>query len=262
MIAFAELVSTNDTLVDNTNPDLDDALERNRYYFTQLQEHKMSTHGTATNHQCQNCEPPDKSCILRSKNCEFCGKALKRNETMNGHIRSIHENHAELGFHCNVCKKIISWENYLKQHIRRSDSNERNHCDKKQSNTNKHTRSPLVTTTTWRVSFEYRWINMVFCGRFYGILKIQRMRIGPSLLQCRTNKLIYQVIYIYMTSPESLLGSNQSGVDLGEAFLRTKDHRVKDRYIYLEKTLDDWKQPNTEIWEGTNDDLIVTIASD
>ena len=124
-----------------------------------------------------------------------------------------------------------------------------------------------------------------------------------------------------MTSLESLLGSSQSGVDLGEAdFLRTKErtqrtqrmigtckgrftneikkfistadyfvnketdltveqlealgpthldcaeallsslNRVIDRYVDLEKTLDDWKQLYTEIWEGNDEDLITAIA--
>merc|ERR1712208_196842 len=51
LVELPSVVSTNDNLVDNTKLDLDDDLERNRYYSTQLQEHKISTHGTATNHQ-------------------------------------------------------------------------------------------------------------------------------------------------------------------------------------------------------------------
>merc|ERR1711936_720100 len=37
-------------------------------------------------------------------------------------------------------------------------------------------------------------------------------------------------------------------------------HRVIDRYVSLEKTLDDWKHLSTDVWEGLDEDLIVAIA--
>merc|ERR1712030_21198 len=37
-------------------------------------------------------------------------------------------------------------------------------------------------------------------------------------------------------------------------------HRVIDRYLSLEKTLDDWKHLSTDVWEGLDEDLIVAIA--
>ena len=46
-------------------------------------------------------------------------------------------------------------------------------------------------------------------------------------------------------------------INCANAFLGSLD-RVIDRYIELEKTLDDWKTLLTDVWEGSDEELLVT----
>ena len=48
-------------------------------------------------------------------------------------------------------------------------------------------------------------------------------------------------------------------IDCANAFLGSLD-RVIDRYIMLEKTLDDWKTLLTDVWEGSDEELITAIS--
>ena len=63
-------------------------------------------------------------------------------------------------------------------------------------------------------------------------------------------------------------GHSVDGIDLPEsglmincanAFLGSLD-RVIDRYVELEKTLDDWKTFMTDVWEGTDEELVIAIS--
>ena len=48
-------------------------------------------------------------------------------------------------------------------------------------------------------------------------------------------------------------------INCANAFLGSLD-RVIDRYVELEKTLDDWKTFMTDVWEGTDEELITAIS--
>ena len=48
-------------------------------------------------------------------------------------------------------------------------------------------------------------------------------------------------------------------INCAQAFLGSLD-RVIARYIELEKNLDDWKNFMTDVWEGTDEDLVIAIS--
>ena len=48
-------------------------------------------------------------------------------------------------------------------------------------------------------------------------------------------------------------------IDCATAFLGSLN-RVIDRYVVLEKTLDDWKTLLTDVWEGSDEELVIAIS--
>ena len=48
-------------------------------------------------------------------------------------------------------------------------------------------------------------------------------------------------------------------IDCATAFLGSLN-RVIDIYVMLEKTLDDWKTLLTDVWEGSDEELITAIS--
>ena len=56
------------------------------------------------------------------------------------------------------------------------------------------------------------------------------------------------------------LPESGSVINCAHAFLGSLD-RVIARYVELEKNLDDWKNFMTDVWEGTDEDLVIAIPN-